>query len=68
MHPRAGDVIRQVRRCNLPPGLYTKGRRLEGDIAEALLDGTGECFLTVSLLDDVDETITIGGHFNAIEP
>ena len=61
-HPRAGDVIRQVRRRNLPLGLYTKGRRLEGDIAEALLDGTGECFLTVSL-DDVGRDDYNRRHF-----
>jgi radical SAM protein with 4Fe4S-binding SPASM domain len=42
-----------VRRRALPLGLYTKGRRLEGAVADALLDGPGECFVTVSL-DEVD--------------
>jgi radical SAM protein with 4Fe4S-binding SPASM domain len=51
-HPRSGDLIRQVRRRKLSLGLYTKGRRLEGDVADALLEGSAECFLTVSL-DDV---------------
>jgi radical SAM protein with 4Fe4S-binding SPASM domain len=48
-HPQSADVLREVRRRGLPLGLYTKGRRLEGDVVDALLEGSGECWVTVSL-------------------
>lgn len=51
-HPMSAAILRQVRRRGLPMGLYTKGRRLEGDVVDALLEGSGECWVTVSL-DDV---------------
>lgn len=51
-HPQSAGVLREVRRRGLPLGLYTKGRRLEGDVVDALLEGSGECWVTVSL-DDV---------------
>lgn len=63
-HPRAADVIRQIRGRDLSLGLYTKGRRLEGEVAEALLDGSAECFLTISL-DDVGKADYDRRHFIA---
>jgi radical SAM protein with 4Fe4S-binding SPASM domain len=51
-HPQSAAVLREVKRRGLPLGLYTKGRRLEGDVVDALLEGSGECWVTVSL-DDI---------------
>lgn len=50
-HPQSAAVLREVRRRGLPLGLYTKGRRLEGEVVEALLEGSGECWVTISLDD-----------------
>jgi fatty-acyl-CoA synthase len=60
-HPHAADVIAEVRGRNLPLGLYTKGRRLEGDVVDALLDGSAECFVTVSI-DEVDPAAYLLRH------
>jgi radical SAM protein with 4Fe4S-binding SPASM domain len=51
-HPQAAAVLTEVKRRGLPLGLYTKGRRLEGDVVDALLEGSGECWVTVSV-DDI---------------
>jgi radical SAM protein with 4Fe4S-binding SPASM domain len=49
-HPDAAGIIRAARRRHLPLGLYTKGRRLTGDVRCALLeDGSRETFVTVSI-------------------
>lgn len=64
-HPRSGDVIREVRRRGLLMGLYTKGRRLEGDVVDALLEDSTKCFLTVSL-DDVTRADYNRRHFVTI--
>lgn len=50
-HPQSAAVLREVKRRSLPLGLYTKGRRLEGDVVDALLEGSSECWVTVSLDD-----------------
>jgi radical SAM protein with 4Fe4S-binding SPASM domain len=65
-HPQAASVLAEVRRRRLPLGLYTKGRRLEGDVVDALLDGSGECFVTVSV-DDVGRAGYLSRHGIAVD-
>jgi len=60
-HAEPAAVIAEVRRRGVPLGLYTKGRRLEGDVVDALLEGSGECFVTVSI-DEVDPGAYIARH------
>jgi radical SAM protein with 4Fe4S-binding SPASM domain len=60
-HAEPAAVIAEVRRRGLPLGLYTKGRRLEGDVVDALLHGSGECFVTVSL-DEIDPGAYLTRH------
>lgn len=48
-HPEADCVVRAFRRREFPIGLYTKGYNLTGAVREALVDGPGECFVTVSV-------------------
>jgi radical SAM protein with 4Fe4S-binding SPASM domain len=60
-HPDAAAMLAQIRHRHLPLGLYTKGRRLEGDVVDALLEGSGECFVTVSL-DEIDPTRYVTRH------
>lgn len=48
-HPEAAGILRAFRRRGFPVGLYTKGHNLSAEVREALVDGPGECFITVSL-------------------
>jgi radical SAM protein with 4Fe4S-binding SPASM domain len=48
-HPEADGVVGAFRRRGFPVGLYTKGHNLNAAVREALVDGPGECFVTVSL-------------------
>lgn len=48
-HPEPADIVRAFRRRGFPLGLYTKGHNLDAGVREALVDGSGECFVTVSL-------------------
>ncbi len=60
-HPDAAGLIRTVRRRKLPLGLYTKGRRLDASIRQALLEGDSETFVTISL-DGVTREEYISRH------
>jgi radical SAM protein with 4Fe4S-binding SPASM domain len=48
-HPRAAALIRAIKRRNLTLGLYTKGRRLDAETRQALLEDGGQTFITLSL-------------------
>ena len=48
-HPEAAAIIKVIRQRNLRLGLYTKGLRFDEACADALLQGTAECFVTFSL-------------------
>ena len=48
-HPEPAGILRAFRRRGFPVGLYTKGHNLSAEVREALVDGPGECFITVSL-------------------
>lgn len=48
-HPESASILRAFRRRGFPVGLYTKGHGLTAEVREALVDGPGECFVTVSV-------------------
>ena len=48
-HPDPSGIISAFRRRAYPLGLYTKGHRMDEAVRDALVDGTGECFVTVSI-------------------
>lgn len=48
-HRDAAGVLRAFRRRGFPLGLYTKGHNLNEAVRETLVDGPGECFVTISL-------------------
>uniref|UniRef100_E6QWL5 Uncharacterized protein n=1 Tax=mine drainage metagenome TaxID=410659 RepID=E6QWL5_9ZZZZ len=48
-HHEPAGMLQAFRRRGFPVGLYTKGHNLTADVREALVDGPGECFVTVSL-------------------
>jgi len=48
-HCDAAGVLRAFRSRGFPLGLYTKGHRLDAGVRQALVDGPGECFVTLSL-------------------
>jgi radical SAM protein with 4Fe4S-binding SPASM domain len=48
-HPDPAGMLRAFRCRGFPVGLYTKGHNLSAEVREALVDGPGECFITVSL-------------------
>jgi radical SAM protein with 4Fe4S-binding SPASM domain len=48
-HPESPGILRAFRRRGFPVGLYTKGHKLTAEVRAALVDGPGECFVTVSL-------------------
>jgi radical SAM protein with 4Fe4S-binding SPASM domain len=48
-HPEASAIVRAVRERGLRLGLYTKGLRCNSAVAEALMTGDAECFVTFSL-------------------
>lgn len=48
-HPDPAGILRPFRRRGFPVGLYTKGHNLNAEVREALVDGPGECFITISL-------------------
>ncbi|MBY5324382.1 radical SAM protein [Rhizobium leguminosarum] len=48
-HPEADALVRVFRGRGFPVGLYTKGHNLTAAVCDALVDGAGECFVTVSL-------------------
>lgn len=48
-HPEAAAIVGAFRRRAFPVGLYAKGHGLDAAVREALVDGPGECFVTISL-------------------
>lgn len=48
-HPDASGIIRAIKRRNLTLGVYTKGRRLDQDMCDALVEPGGHTFVTLSL-------------------
>ncbi len=48
-HPDPAGILRAFRSRGFPVGLYTKGHNLNTQVREALVDGPGECFVTVSI-------------------
>lgn len=48
-HPDAAGVLRAFRRRGFSLGLYAKGHNLNEDVRQALVDGPGECFVTISV-------------------
>lgn len=62
-YPEPAGLLRAFRRRGFRLGLYTKGHNLTADVRETLVDGPGECFVTVSLdagtSDDYDRVHNI---------
>ena len=48
-HPDIASILGSFRRRGFPVGLYTKGHNLDAGVREALVDGPGECFVTISV-------------------
>ena len=60
-HPDAPGIIRAIKRRNLTLGVYTKGRRLNADMCDALAAAGGHTFVTLSL-DGVTREQYVGRH------
>ena len=48
-HPDAARMLAEIRHRNFRLGVHTKGYRLDGACADALTEGTSECFITLSV-------------------
>ena len=48
-HPDVAAIIGVIRERNFRLGIHTKGYRLDEKVAEALTQGTSECFVSVSV-------------------
>jgi radical SAM protein with 4Fe4S-binding SPASM domain len=48
-HPAAAEIVTEIRRRGFRFALHTKGYRLDDRCAHALLEGTSECFVTISM-------------------